>query len=62
MTKKRAFLRMEADFKNDFFETQIVASNNPSAGKGRWIFPETETVLIIKIGEQERISLSVLRL
>ena len=61
MTKKRAFLRKEADFKSDFFETQV-PSKNPSAGKGRWIFPETETVLILKIGEQEPISLSVLKL
>ena len=41
---------MEAKFQSDFLKTQT-SFQKPKRGKWKWIFRETESVLILKIGE-----------
>ena len=48
--EKTGIFCMVAKFQSDFWKLKL-ASKNPRAGNGRWIFPETESVLILKIGE-----------
>jgi len=60
MTKKRAFYVWKPISRAIFWKLKL-ASKNPRAGNGRWIFPETESVLILKIGDGEPLSLSVLK-
>ena len=60
MTKKRAFYVWQPISRAIVWKLKL-AFKNPTAGNGRWTFPETESVLTLEIGEGEPLSLSVLK-
>ena len=61
MTKKRTFL-VWVPISKAIFQKLKLASKYLRAGNGRWIFFETEPVLIWKIGERQPQFLAVLKL
>lgn len=58
MTKKRTFYVWQPISRAIVWKLKL-AFKNPRAGNGRWIFPETEFVLILKIGETNFVQLEV---